>query len=254
MVVKEETSDSVLEEESSEASPEESEDSWETEDSYPPVKMMGRGDGVDSDDARSEMADPPQLAAPAAPTRGNLVITLDDIPYPKWPNRLQEFLAYLTTRVLTVRDNHELMTNFVSRFTGTLRNWWIGLADQEQVQFIVSSPTEAVHILHVYFVGLPSELKELKRKEFFERKCCSYERKYLDLHFKHMVRLFYELGADISLKQAFLSSIPASLEGAAERLLQARGKRVIDCTVGEIQQEIHVALEDACMKKQAIEE
>ncbi|PKI76592.1 hypothetical protein CRG98_002901 [Punica granatum] len=69
-----------------------------------------------------------------------------------------------------------------------------------------------------------------------------------------MVRLFYELGADISLKQVFLSSIPASLAGEAERLLQARGRRVIDCTVEEIQQEIHVALEDACMKKQAIKE
>ncbi|PKI44150.1 hypothetical protein CRG98_035443 [Punica granatum] len=69
-----------------------------------------------------------------------------------------------------------------------------------------------------------------------------------------MVRLFYELGVDISLNQVFLSSIPASLTGAAKRLLQARSKRVIDCTVGEIQQEICVALEDACMKKEAIRE
>ncbi|PKI48795.1 hypothetical protein CRG98_030837 [Punica granatum] len=50
MVVKEETSDSISEAES-EASSDVSEDSWETEDSYPPLKMMGRGDGVDSDDA-----------------------------------------------------------------------------------------------------------------------------------------------------------------------------------------------------------
>ncbi|OWM73764.1 hypothetical protein CDL15_Pgr026868 [Punica granatum] len=253
MVVKEETSDSVSEEES-EASPEESEDSWETEDSYPPVKMMGMRDGVDSDDAMSEMADPPQAAAPTTPTRGNIAFTLDDIPYSKWPDRLQEFLAYLTTRALTVRANHELMSDFVSRFTKTLRIWWTGLTDQDQVQFIVSSPTEAVHILHVYFVGYSGDLRELKRKEFFERKCCSYKRKHLDLHFKHMVRLFYEFGADISLKQVFLSSIPATLAGAAERLLHDRGKRVIDCTVGEIQQEIHVALEDACLKKQVIKE
>ncbi|OWM76965.1 hypothetical protein CDL15_Pgr011690 [Punica granatum] len=199
MVVKEETSDSVSEEES-EASPEESKDSWETEDSYPP-----------------------------------------------------EFLAYLTTRALTVHDNHEVMSDFVSRFAWTLRNRWTGLIEQEQVQFIVSSPTEAVHILHAYFVRHPGDLKELKRKEFFERKCCSYKRKHLDLHFKDMVRLFYELGVDISLKQVFLSSSPASLAGAAERLLQARGKRIID-SIGDIQQKIHVALEDACMKKQAIKE
>ncbi|OWM76969.1 hypothetical protein CDL15_Pgr011694 [Punica granatum] len=126
------------------------------------------------------------------------------------------------------------MSDFVSRLTRTLRNRWTGLTEQEQVQFIVSSPTEVVHILYVYFVELPGDLKELKRKEFFERKCCSYKRKNLDLHFKDMVRLFYELGADISLTQVFLSSILASLAGVAERLPQARGKRIIDCTVGEI--------------------
>ncbi|OWM72897.1 hypothetical protein CDL15_Pgr016529 [Punica granatum] len=119
MVVKNETSDSVSEEES-EASPDKLEDSWETEDSYPRVKMMGKGDGVDSNDARSEMADSPQAAASAAPTKRNLVFTLDDISYSKWPDRLQGFLAYLTTRALTVHDNNELMSDFVSRFTGTL--------------------------------------------------------------------------------------------------------------------------------------
>ncbi|PKI46084.1 hypothetical protein CRG98_033539 [Punica granatum] len=137
MVVKEETSDLVSEEESK-ASPEELEDSWETEDFYPPIKMMGRGDGVDSDDAKSEMADPPPAASPTAPTRGNLIFTLDDILYSKWPDRLQEFLAYLTTRALTVRDNHELMIDFVSRFTGTLWICWIELTDQDQVLFIVN--------------------------------------------------------------------------------------------------------------------
>ncbi|PKI69026.1 hypothetical protein CRG98_010604 [Punica granatum] len=84
MLVKDEVSDSVSEEEEeqeSEVSPKESEDSWETNDSYPPVKMMGREDGVDSEDARSEMADPLPLAAATTTSKGNLVFTLDDIPY-----------------------------------------------------------------------------------------------------------------------------------------------------------------------------
>ncbi|PKI70562.1 hypothetical protein CRG98_009067 [Punica granatum] len=184
----------------------------------------------------------------------NFVFTLDDIPYSKWSDRLQEFLAYLTTRTITIPNNQELVSEFVSRFTGTLRNWWTRLTEQDRIQFLIRNPVEVIHILHVHFIGHLEDLRELKRKEFFERKCCSYKRKHLDLHFKHMVRLFYELRADISLKQVFISSIPASLAGAAERLLQARGKRVIDCTVGEIQQEIHVAFKDACMKKQAIKE
>ncbi|PKI58519.1 hypothetical protein CRG98_021080 [Punica granatum] len=141
-----------------------------------------------------------------------------------------------------------------SIFERTLRNWWMGLIEQDQLQFLIRSPAVVILILHVHFIGHPDDLREFKRKEFFERKCCSYKRKHLNLHFKHMVRLFYELEADISLKQGFLYSIPASVAGAAKTLLQARGKRVIDCTVGEIQQEIHVALEDASMKKEAIRE
>ncbi|PKI60789.1 hypothetical protein CRG98_018778 [Punica granatum] len=181
--------------------------------------MMGRGDGVGSDDRddRPKVADTP-LATVAAPSKGNLVFTLNEIPYSRWPDRLQEFLAYLTTRALTVESNHDLMSDFVSRFTGTLRNWWTDLGEHEQVQFLIKNPVEAIYIMHVFFVGNPDDLKELKRIEFFERRCCSYKRKHLDLHFKHM----------------------------------ARRKRVIDCTVGEIQQEIHVALEDACKKKEVV--
>ncbi|PKI48794.1 hypothetical protein CRG98_030836 [Punica granatum] len=200
MLVNGEASDSITEEEESEASPEESEDSWEIEDSYPPVKIMGMGDGVSSDDARSEMADPPPPVAAAAPSRGNLVFTRDDIPYSRWPDKLQEFSPYLTTRALTSESNHELMSDFVSRFIGTLRNRWTGLTEQDQLQFLIKSLVEAIHILHVYFVGHLEDLRELKMKDFFERKCYSYKRKHQDLHFKHMVRLFYELGADISLK------------------------------------------------------
>ncbi|OWM77552.1 hypothetical protein CDL15_Pgr016950 [Punica granatum] len=82
MLVKDEASDSEEEEEESEASPKELEDSWETEDSYPLIKMMGRGDGVDSDEARSEIAyPPPPPAAATTPLGGNLIFTLDDIPY-----------------------------------------------------------------------------------------------------------------------------------------------------------------------------
>ncbi|OWM87857.1 hypothetical protein CDL15_Pgr019441 [Punica granatum] len=127
MLVKDEASDSISkeeEEEDSEASLEESEGSWETEDSYPPVKMMGRGDGADSDEAKSKMADSPPPVAAAEPSRGNLVFTLNDIPYSRWPDKLQEFLAYLNTRALTIQNNHELMSEFVSQFAGTLRNWW----------------------------------------------------------------------------------------------------------------------------------
>ncbi|OWM74410.1 hypothetical protein CDL15_Pgr013314 [Punica granatum] len=124
------------------------------------------------------------MAAAAAPSKGNIVFALDDIPYFRWPNKLQEFLAYLTTRLLTNDNNHDVMSELYPGLRRHYKNWWTSL--------------------------------------------------------------------NISLKQAFLSSILASLAEAVERSLQTRRKRVIDCTVGEIQQEIHIALEDVCKKKEVI--
>ncbi|OWM83154.1 hypothetical protein CDL15_Pgr011836 [Punica granatum] len=85
------------EEEEPKTSPEASKaSSWETKDSYLPLKMMGRGPRVDpDDDAQSKVSDMQQASIAALPM-GNLVFTLDDIPYSKWPDKLQEFLAYLT--------------------------------------------------------------------------------------------------------------------------------------------------------------
>ncbi|PKI49695.1 hypothetical protein CRG98_029940 [Punica granatum] len=201
VVVQEETSDSVSEEES-EASPDESKDSWETEDSYLQVKMMGRGDGVDSDDARSEMVDPPQAAAPAAPTKGNLVFTLYDIPYSKWPDRLQEFLAYLTTRALTIHDKNKLMSDFVSRFTETLRNWWTGLTDQEQVQFIeihvaLEDACMKKQAFKEVLKGDKSMEKACKRPELYIK--CS--RKDKDCHFAKNCPKAKKQGARLVLQQ-----------------------------------------------------
>ena len=39
-------------------------------------------------------------------------------------------------------------------------------------------------------------------------KCLSYDRKYLNKHFKKMTKLFFALGADINLKQAFINFLP----------------------------------------------
>ncbi len=72
--------------------------------------------------------------------------------------------------------------------------------DQDQTNFLCQNSAEVIQIKCVFFVGNPDDLKELKRREFFKRKYCSYKRKHLDQHFKHMVCLFYELGTDISLK------------------------------------------------------
>lgn len=55
--------------------------------------------------------------------------------------------------------------------------------------------------LHFVFLGDMKEGKDVKRKEFFQMKCYSYDRKDLNKHFKRMTQLFFILGADINLKQ-----------------------------------------------------
>ena len=65
-------------------------------------------------------------------------------------------------------------------------------------------------------IGDVKESRETKRKEFFLMKCLSYDRKDLNKHFKKMTKLFYILGADINLKQTFISSLPKSLADGAK--------------------------------------
>ncbi|OWM63991.1 hypothetical protein CDL15_Pgr012032 [Punica granatum] len=89
MHIYEEPYDSSQEEEiePSEAVSEDS--SWKTEeseDSYPSLKMMGRGLGVEDPDenVRFEVSDQQYVPVASAPlVKGNIVFTLDDIPYSK---------------------------------------------------------------------------------------------------------------------------------------------------------------------------
>ncbi|KAK9010519.1 hypothetical protein V6N11_043403 [Hibiscus sabdariffa] len=67
-----------------------------------------------------------------------------------------------------------------------------------------------------------------------------------------MTKLFYFLGADPNLKHTILASIPEILQNAVSRHLQSTGKRVENLTIGEIQQETYMALEEICDRKKII--
>ncbi|KAK8993222.1 hypothetical protein V6N11_033325 [Hibiscus sabdariffa] len=75
-------------------------------------------DPMDTDASPSTSAPPPfQINS------GKHIFTLDDIPSTRWPQRFQEFHAWMDTQKLTRESNYEILTQFVSRFTGTLRDW-----------------------------------------------------------------------------------------------------------------------------------
>ncbi|KAL4273873.1 hypothetical protein GQ457_13G012330 [Hibiscus cannabinus] len=96
---------------------------------------------------------------------GKHIFTLDDIPSTRWPQRLQEFQAWMDTQKLTRESNYEILSEFVSRFTGILRDWWNTLSQPDQVVFLTrKSFPEVLQILHTVFLGNQDDLKALKKR------------------------------------------------------------------------------------------
>ncbi|KAG8492316.1 hypothetical protein CXB51_009828 [Gossypium anomalum] len=181
---------------------------------------------------------------------GRTTFTLDDLPPSKWPDRIQEFHSWIETRKLTEDSNYNILMEFVSRFTGMLRDWWNSIDQHNQMQFLVLQDlAQPIRIIHQHFVGNPDDLLTLKRREFYKRKCCSYTRKDLEKHFKVMTKLFCALGLNPNLKPVILSSLPNTIQVAVNQALQTQNKEILQITVGELQQEVFVALEDICNRR-----
>ena len=73
----------------------------------------------------------------ASPSVTKLNFILEDIPPTKWPERVQEFNAWLKTRKLTEKSNYIILIEFVSRFTGMLRDWWISISQTDHTQILI---------------------------------------------------------------------------------------------------------------------
>ena len=67
-----------------------------------------------------------------------------------------------------------------------------------------------------------------------------------------MNKLYYDIGANVNLKSLFLSFILENLSAKVEKSFLKKNKRIIDATPGQIHQEIHLALEDLCGKRKAM--
>ncbi|KAK8506371.1 hypothetical protein V6N12_034107 [Hibiscus sabdariffa] len=114
----------------------------------PEVKTEGF-DPMDTD-ASPSTSTPPLFQI----NTGKHIFTLDDIPSTRWPQRFQEFHAWMDTQKLTRESNYEILTEFVSRFTGTLRDWWNSLSQPDQVAFLTRQNfSEIMQVLHTFFLG-----------------------------------------------------------------------------------------------------
>ncbi|KAH1129886.1 hypothetical protein J1N35_001264 [Gossypium stocksii] len=154
--------------------------------------------------------------------------TLVDILQGKWLDMIQEFHSWLETRKLTEDSNYNILMEFVSRFTDL---------------------AQPIRIIHHHFLGNPDDILTLKRREFRKRKCYSYDKRDLARHFKIMTNLFCALGLNSNLKPVILSFILDPLQVTVNQALQRQNRDILQLTVGEIQQEVFIALEDICNRK-----
>ncbi|XP_027156875.1 uncharacterized protein LOC113758046 [Coffea eugenioides] len=69
-----------------------------------------------------------------------------------------------------------------------------------------------------------------------------------------MIKLFYSLGADINLKQPFISSLPKPLTDGAELYIHNKYGSVLNLTIGQIKQAVFLSLDDLCHKRKVIRE
>ena len=66
------------------------------------------------------------------------------------------------------------------------------------------------------------------------------------------MKLFYDTRANLALKTVFPTSIPKDLAIIIARNFQIKRKKTLDATLGEIQQEVYLANNDSCQKRQII--
>ncbi|KAH9716873.1 hypothetical protein KPL71_021611 [Citrus sinensis] len=87
-----------------------------------------------------------------------------------------------------------VLREFATRFMGALRDWFDSLGQYRQLQFVdLLEVSSALAVLHDQFLGDPSAVFEVARRDYLNMKCCSLNAKDLDFPYKRMSLLFYKL-------------------------------------------------------------
>ncbi|KAH0729898.1 hypothetical protein KY289_001086 [Solanum tuberosum] len=175
------------------------------EEDYPPIFMNHHkeSDVSEVDDDQDGMTDDSILKRRPEPTKtipkhvGAVfhTFTLDDVKVAAWPQRIQYIYTWMVTKNLVEWEKYMILSEFTSRFSIILRDWWIaiGVADRN---FFPTSQDFATNwnILLEVFCGDTGQRSEKLRRQLFEMKCIS-----LDIHFQKMARIYFELGGDSNL-------------------------------------------------------
>lgn len=113
--------------------------------------------------------------------------------------------------------------NLVQVFIGNLKEWCIVLAQYRQTQLIwLLDVNQFTYICYVEFLGSLAHIVDQARDEFFKLKCCSFNSKNLEKHFKKACAQFYILKGvdDPNLKQVYLNQLPEPLGNKTLKFLE----------------------------------
>ncbi|KAH9792678.1 hypothetical protein KPL71_004227 [Citrus sinensis] len=178
--------------------------------------------------------------------------TFDDIPRHKWQGRHQEFAAWIDVQMTKPHaQTQNVLHEFCSRFTGSLRDWFESLGEYIQLQLIQTTIATTLLVIYEQFIGEPVVSTKASRKEYHQMKCCSLKRHHLEMHCKRMSMLYYKLNGfnDPSLKHVFAASLPPELQPELQRQLTAFNLDIANVSLGKIFQLTMLCLDKICEQK-----
>jgi len=145
----------------------------------------------------------------------------------------------MVTKNLVEREKYIILLEFTSRFSCILRDWWTAIGVADRNFFLTSQDFDAnLNILLEVFCGDTSQRREKLWRQLFKMKCISFDRDTIDIHFQKMERIYFELGGDSILKQAFVSSLSKLLVGHAMKIIEDIFKSIIIPHIDYIRQVI----------------
>ncbi|KAH9671267.1 hypothetical protein KPL70_017298 [Citrus sinensis] len=198
------------------------------------------------------------ISSPSKKSSNGPWFTFDDLPSHKWCDRLNEMSAWVDLQMLRPgATTQSVLREFATRFTGALRDWFDSLGNYRQLQFVqLPEVSSALAVIHDQFLGDPSAVFEVARRDYLNMKCCSLNAKDLDFHYKRMSLLFYKLNGfnEPTLKHVFLASLPDELQPDIQRQLTASNLSLDNISLGKIFQLAKTCLDKPCEQKQFFKE
>ncbi|KAH9734777.1 hypothetical protein KPL71_017500 [Citrus sinensis] len=151
-----------------------------------------------SDDNNDDQASQTKPVPPVPPVYENSSkpssspwFTFDDISRHKWQARHQEFAVWIDVQMtIPHAQTQNVLREFCSRFTRSLRDWFESLGEYRQLQLIQTTIATALVVIYEQFIREPAASTEASRKEYHQMKCCSLKRHHLEMHYKRMSMLY----------------------------------------------------------------